>query len=287
MPYTEYNNANLYYEVAGNGRPFVMTHAGVCDHRQWNNEFRVFSKLFRAVRWDMRGFGNSELVAGAYRSIDDLLAVLDAAAVDNDLIMMGCSMGGTLSMDFTLAYPERVAALIMVGSGPSRLQLDVKRPAKFAEVEKAEEEGDLQRVCELETQIWFDGAGRTPLQVNQAMRRLAYDMNMKALAYQQNALEQKVLADKQIDLDPAAAGRLQEIKVPVLVIVGEHDLDYMHKAASFMQSNLDDCRVHVMKDAAHLPNMDHPALFQETVSRFLEDCGVGIDKASPAPPRAQ
>ena len=69
-------------------------------------------------------------------------------------------------MDFALAYPSRVKALIMVGSAPSRLELDVPTPPKFADAEKAFEAGDLDLVAEIETQIWFDGMDRTPEQVD-------------------------------------------------------------------------------------------------------------------------
>lgn len=62
----------------------------------------------------------------------------------------------------------------MVGSAPSGMELDVAAPAKFANAEKAFEAGNLDLVAEIETQIWFDGTGRTSEQVDQAMRKLLY-----------------------------------------------------------------------------------------------------------------
>ena len=47
-------NARLYYEMAGQGVPFVMIHAGVADNRQWNNEFAFFAQNYQVVRYDMR-----------------------------------------------------------------------------------------------------------------------------------------------------------------------------------------------------------------------------------------
>ena len=71
-------NAQLYYETAGQGIPFVMVHAGVADSRQWNNEFAFFAPNYQVVRYDMRGYGKSEPVDGEFNPMDDLVAVLDA-----------------------------------------------------------------------------------------------------------------------------------------------------------------------------------------------------------------
>ncbi len=119
------NGARIYYETAGEGDPFVMIHAGVADGRQWNNEFEYFAARFRVLRFDMRGYGNSEPVDGEFTHLGDLTALLAYLHIDGPLILMGCSMGGGIAMDFTLANPARVRALIMVGSGPSGLTLDV------------------------------------------------------------------------------------------------------------------------------------------------------------------
>jgi pimeloyl-ACP methyl ester carboxylesterase len=262
----EINNALLHYEIAGQGQPFVMLHAGVADHRQWSNEFAHFAQSFRVLRYDLRGYGRSEPVDGEFSHLQDLTALLDHLRLEQPLILMGCSMGGGLAMDFALTYPSRVKALIMVGSGPSGLELDVPTPAKFAEVEKAFNEGKLDLVAELETQIWFDGEGRSPAQVDKAMRQLAYDdMNRIALAH-----EAKSLGKRLPDTQFPAATRLNELHIPVLVIAGEYDNPYILGAGNYMAENIPAARKVVIADAAHLPNMDHPAEFQRIVGEFLE-----------------
>ncbi len=258
-------NAQIYYEVAGQGQPLVMLHAGVADSRQWNNEFTHFAERFQVVRYDRRGFGKSEPVDGEFSHMDDLAALLDHLGLHEPLVMMGCSMGGRLTMDFALAQLARAKALIMVGSGPGGLELDVPTPALFAEAEAAYNAGDLDRVAELETQIWFDGMGRSPQQVNQAMRRLAYDMNRLALAH-----EAKEMGALRPDAGPPAAGRLAELELPVLVIVGAHDTPFTLAAADFMAEKLPAARKVVIEDAAHLPNMDQPDQFRSIVAEFLD-----------------
>jgi pimeloyl-ACP methyl ester carboxylesterase len=59
-------NANLYYEIAGNGQPIVLVHAGVADSRQWNNEFADLSQDYRVLRYDMRGYGKSYPADGEF-----------------------------------------------------------------------------------------------------------------------------------------------------------------------------------------------------------------------------
>jgi pimeloyl-ACP methyl ester carboxylesterase len=259
------DGAQIYYETAGRGTPFVMIHAGVADSRQWNNEFAFFAQGYRVVRYDMRGYGKSEPVDGEFSHMSDLVSILDALEIQEPLVVMGCSMGGGLAMDFALTHPSRVKALIMVGSGPSGLKLDVPTLPKFAEVEKAFEAGDLDQVAELETQIWFDGSGRSPEQVNQAMRSLAYEMNRRALDY-----ETKELGKRLPNTETPAFDRLPNLDVPVLVIVGAHDTPYILAAADYMVEKIPSARKVQVEDAAHLPNMDHPHEFQTIVRTFLE-----------------
>ena len=259
------DGGHIYYETAGKGTPFVMIHAGVADSRQWSNEFAFFAQGYQVVRYDMRGYGKSEPVDGEFSHMSDLVSILNALELQEPLVIMGCSMGGGLAMDFALAHPSRMKALIMVGSGPSGLELDVPTPAKFAEAEKAYDAGDLDLVAELETQIWFDGTDRTPQQINQAMRKLAYEMNRKVLDYEARGLGKR-LPNTEIP----AFDRLTDLHIPVLIIVGAHDTPYILAAADYMIEKLPSARKATIENAAHLPNMDQPDEFQIIVTNFLE-----------------
>jgi pimeloyl-ACP methyl ester carboxylesterase len=160
--FAQIDHAQIYYETAGEGQPLIMIHAGVADSRQWNDAFRHLAKRLQVVRYDMRGYGKSVPIDGEFRHIGDLIALLAHLELHQPLVIMGCSMGGGLAMNFALTHPSSVQALIMVDSGPSGLELDVETPAKFAEAEQAYTAGDLDRVAELETQIWFDGMISAP-----------------------------------------------------------------------------------------------------------------------------
>lgn len=264
--YVSVGEARLYYETSGQGTPFVMIHAGVADNRQWNREFAHFAGSYRVIRYDMRCYGRSQPAPGDYSNLSDLSALLDHLQITGPMILMGCSMGGGLCMDFALANPGRVRALVMVGSVPSGLDLDLPRLPIFDEIEKAFDEGDDDRVAELETHLWFDGLGRDPRQVSQRSRSLAAQMNRIAIAH-----ERKNLGNRLPDTEITAANRLEELHLPVLVIVGAYDNPYTLAAADYMVTHLPDARKVVMEDAAHLPNMDHADDFRRIVEKFLQE----------------
>lgn len=260
------NGAQLYYELAGEGPPLVMIHAGVADSRQWENEFEHFAANYQVLRYDLRGYGRSEPVDTAFSHLGDLAALLDLLEIKEPLALMGCSMGGGLALDFALTHPRRVRALVLVDSAPDGLELEVESPAKFKEAYEAYQAGDLERVAEIETQIWFDGMGRTPEQVDPEMRALAKSMNRLALGH-----EAKGLGKRLPDAYPPAAERLDELQAPVLVIAGEHDVPYILAAAEYMAGRLPKARKVIIPDAAHLPNLDHPQDFQAIVEPFLKE----------------
>lgn len=262
----EVGNAKLYYELAGEGQPLVLVHAGVADSRQWNNEFARFAQDFRVLRYDMRGYGKSLPAAGEYSHMGDLTALLDQVGINEPTVLIGCSIGGSMAMDFALAHPSKVKVLVMVGSAPSGLMLDARPHPKEAEAEEAHKTGDLERLAELETQMFFDGMGRRPQQVDQEMRRLALEMNRLALSH-----EAKGLGKRLPNADTPAAERLDEVEMPVLVVVGEHDEPYSLAAADYMVDKIQSARKVVLADAAHLANMDHPEQFQRAVGAFLEE----------------
>lgn len=255
--------ASIYYETAGQRQPILFLHAGVADSRQWNGEFDAFAKDYAVVRYDMRGYGKSEPVAGEFTHLKDLEALVAHLSLDQPAILVGCSMGGGTALDFALEHPEQVRALVLVDSAPSGLQVDVPSPPKFALVDAAEKEGDLALVCELETQIWFDG-DRDPAEVNKVMRKLAYDMNLLALEH-----DAKNLGEHRQNTKTPAIDRLQQLEIPVLAVLGENDIPYMHKAVEVMATKISHFEQVTLSNAAHLPNLDQPEQFQAALSAFI------------------
>lgn len=261
--FAEINGAKIYYEVAGEGHPFLMVHAGIANKSMWDDQFEFFAQKYKVVRYDMRGFGQSPPVEEDYQRHEDIRALLDFLNIDH-AYLMGCSMGGGACMNFALEYPDRADALIMVGSAPNGFAYPDWSPSPLdEEMEAAYEKGDLERVNEIGMRIFVDGKGRPTDKVNPAMRKKIYDMNMIALRNEK-------LMGKDVPLPIPAAQRIAELRLPVLIIMGDLDEEYIFKAFDFMATNIPGVRKVVLPNTAHLPNMEFPKEFNLDVQQFLE-----------------
>ena len=263
------NGASLSYEVSGEGEPLVLVHAGIADRRMWDGQVEAFARDYRTVRYDMRGFGETAMVEGPYSHQEDLRGLLDALGIGR-AHLVGCSMGGGAALDFALRHPDRVGALVLVGPAVGGFEADLGPPEQWEELVAADEAGDLERVCELEVEIWAVGPGRRPESVDGTVRDLVYEMNLIALKNEASGLGEEV------PTDPPAAERLSEIRAPALVVVGDADQPYVLAAADLLTSEIPNARKVVMADTAHLPNMERPEEFNRIVLDFLEDAAVRV-----------
>ncbi len=266
--FAEVNGARLYYERSGCGKPLVMIHAGIADCRMWDKEFEAFSQRHQALRFDMRGYGKSVPVEGEFNLLDDLETLLTQLGIPMPIILMGCSMGGGLSIDYALTHPNQVDALILVGSGPAGLELEAPGPDEhFAQSEAAFEAGDVELVAELDMRIWFDGDGRTRNEVDSEARQKAYAMAKLVTEHELKGVGTHVRKS----LARPAAERLHELTMPTLVVIGQNDLPYLQLAADYMRDKLPAATKLLIPDAGHLPNLEHPEIFGTAVLNFLGD----------------
>lgn len=257
------DGAGLYYEVAGEGEPLVLVHAGISDSRMWEAQVDAFARQYRTIRHDMRGFGRSPIVDGPYSHHEDLRALLDALDVER-ASLVGCSRGGGAVIDFALENPHRVGALVLVGSAVGGFRFDEEPSEGWDELVAADEAGDLERVSELEVRMWADGPRRGPGVVDPAVRDLVRGMNLIAL--KNEALQ----LGEELELQPPAATRLPQIQAPTLVLVGDEDRPRPLAAADLLAKELPNARKVVMTGTAHLPNMECPEEFNRLVLKFLK-----------------
>ena len=80
--YAEVNGARLYYEEGGTGEPLLLLHAGVADSRMWDAQFGEFAQGFRTIRFDLRGFGMSQMSSGEFCNYEDVAGLLDALQIE-------------------------------------------------------------------------------------------------------------------------------------------------------------------------------------------------------------
>ena len=263
------NGARLSYEVCGEGEPLVLVHAGIADRRMWDGQMQAFASDFRTVRYDMRGFGETAMAEGPFSHHEDMRGLLDSLGIER-AHLVGCSMGGGAALDFALGHPERVGALVLVGSAVGGFEADFGPPEQWDELVAADEAGDLERVSELEVEIWVVGPGRRPESVDGAVRNLVYEMNLIALRNEALGLGEEVPPD------PPAAERLSEILAPALVVVGDADQPWTLAAADLLATEIPNARKVVMSGTAHLPNMERPVEFSRIVLDFLRDAAVRV-----------
>ena len=259
--FAEVHGARLYYEVAGEGHPLVLIHAGIADSRMCDDQFGAFAQHYRVIRYDVRGFGHSAMPAGPFSHHADLLGLLKFLGVDRTYLV-GVSIGGAISIDFTLAYPAMVDVLVPVASGVSGNKRSDAIVQAWAEIDAAAEAGDLARAVELELRMWVDGPLRSPDQVDPAIRERVREMNAHnfTLPTDQGTLQ---------PLDPPAISRLEEIRVPTLIIVGDQDRPEILATADLLAAGIADAQTVVMRGVAHVPNMERPQEFNQIVLDFL------------------
>ncbi len=258
------NGAQISYEIAGEGEPLVLVHAGIADCRMWGDQVEAFAGRYRVIRYDLRGFGKTAMVEGPFSHHEDLRGLLDSLGVGR-AHLVGCSMGGEAVLDFALRHPDRVGALVLVGSAVSGFEGDFGPPEQWDELVAADEAGDLGRVSELEVRIWVDGPGRGPEDVEAGVRDLVREMNLIALENEASGL------GEELPPEPPAVDRLEEVLAPSLVIVGDSDQPRTLAAADLLARELPNARKVSMTGVAHLPNMERPDEFNRLVLDFLEE----------------
>ena len=254
--------SGIHAEAAGDGPAIVLVHAGICDSGMWDAQWRTLPAAYRVVRFDMRGFGRSPVPSAAYSHARDLIAVMDAAGV-SEAALVGTSMGGRVAR----APPARVPALVLVGSGLPGHDWSAAVREYWAAEEEAIERGDLPAAAEVNVRFWVDGPGRRPEDVDADVRGRAHAMQLRALELQVPAYE----ADGDLEelLVPDVGDRLGEVTQPALVLAGEADQPDIHAIAERLTAGLPHARSGSIPDAAHLPSMERPELFDELVTGFL------------------
>jgi 3-oxoadipate enol-lactonase len=251
--------ADLYFEIAGEGPPLVLAHAGFVDCRMWDEQVPVFAEQYRVVRYDRRGFGQSAMTPGPFSHRRDLYGLLNVLGIER-AHLIGCSAGGQVVTEFTLEHPERTASLVLVSSALGGYQFQGEIPRPMQDLTVALQTKDVERAADLAVQIWIDGPHRSPDQVSTAIREQAREMARTALP---NAFAQEQ------PLEPSARGRLSEIAAPTLVMVGELDDNTIKMTGGFLSEHIVGAREEIVLGAAHLPSMEKPEEFNRRVLEFL------------------
>jgi pimeloyl-ACP methyl ester carboxylesterase len=268
MPATESGfapsgGAQIAYDTAGEGTALVFIHAGVADRRMWRHQLSAVPDGFRFVSLDLRGCGQSDLPDEPFSNHADVLAVMDHLGIEK-AVMVGCSMGGGTAIDGALTAPERVIALVLIGADAPGADIEDYEPPQWPEILKAYENGDFERVVELDAEVWVVGHGRDKGSVDPSVITEMMEMDRGLIANEEQR-DELVVA-----LDPPRAERMGEISLPALIVVGEHDLPDMCRSADHLAAHLGDGAAIVIPDAAHLPSLEQPEAFNQALFGFIQ-----------------
>ena len=256
--------ATLYYEIAGDGYPLLLIHAGIADSRMWDDQFPIFAQHYRTIRYDLRGFGQTRPEGGTFANYEDPAALFKALDVQKAHVI-GVSFGSKIALDFALAHPELVASLVLVAPDVGGTQPSEQIRHFFQEEDALFEKGDLQGATELNLRFWVDGLQRTPDQVNPTVRQRVYDMQYLAFT-----IPIPEGADEQ-ELQPPAITRLAEVRVPTLIIVGDLDLPEKLALTEQLVAGIPDARREIIAGAAHMVSLEKPQEFNHIVLDFLSE----------------
>jgi pimeloyl-ACP methyl ester carboxylesterase len=259
-------------EEAGAGaRALVLVHGFTGSRDDFREHMGPLAVLGRTVALDNRGHGGTTNSGRAedYTTegmAEDLGAVLDALGLER-VDLLGHSLGGMIALRFVLARPERVASLILMDS--SALAMTKLMPARLRDslaarvlAEGVGALGPRMRAAA--------ASGARPPSAKRAEERMGTDLFWSRIQAKLDAMDavawdalSRVLAEHVSLLD-----RLNEIRIPTLVLVGTEDAP-LRDAADELARGIPGARLRIVPDAAHSPQLENPSAWFEAVRDHL------------------
>lgn len=264
--FAKVNGAEIHYDDQGEGTAVLFIHAGIAHLGMWDEQVKAFKEKHRVIRLDLRGWGKTAPSTEDFCDYEDVRGLLDYLGIVK-AALVGCSFGGKTAVDFAVAYPERVSALVLVCSalgGYQYPELD-EDPALdlLIAADKAMKEGDFAAAAEMETHLWFDGLNRQPDEVDTEIRTRAYALVHETLQIPDNEGDR-------IELEPRAIEQLDKITAPTLIMLGGEDLPDLITVADVFEDGIGLTQRITIDGTAHLPNMEQTDQFNWYVGDFLE-----------------
>ena len=251
--FVEVEKGKIYYEECGAGPDaVVLIHDGIAHSAVWP----AFCKEFHTVRYDRRGYGRSPVATTWYYETDDLYTLLRHLKI-NRAFLVGSSHGGELTIDFTLAHPKLVDGMVLVGAVVSGYGFS---------------DHFLNRGI----------ANNAPMEKNDVAAMISNWSNDKYLLAADHPEAKKklyeILSAAPQDLNhpdfprptPDSLPRLNEIRVPTLILVGDIDIPDVHAHAGVIETGIPNSRRIVVEDAGHLMYLEKPEEFTRLVVTFVK-----------------
>jgi 3-oxoadipate enol-lactonase len=271
MPSVEVNGIGLYYEEHGKGIPVVFAHGAGGNHLSWWQQVPEFSRRYRCITFDHRGWGLSvdtnDLGPSAF--LDDLTRLLAHVEAD-EVFLIGQSMGGFTCLSFALANPQRVKGLVMANTFAGMRR----------EVWLASDEDTRASVRSVWDRRRADGIKRA------LGREFSSKHRERAFLYKQIRflneegpsrlqVEERVQRFRALERSPETAATremLAAIRTPVLFVGGEHDEVMPVSLMAIAKSLIPGARMVVAPGAGHSVHFEQPETFNHVVLEFFASC---------------
>ncbi|MHB8377004.1 MAG: 2-succinyl-6-hydroxy-2,4-cyclohexadiene-1-carboxylate synthase [Dehalococcoidia bacterium] len=273
---------HLNVETAGEGVPLLLLHGFSGSAATWEPYAEAWAG-FRTIAVDLIGHGASDAPPDESRytmtrCVADLSALLDALGVGRAAVL-GYSMGGRVALHLALAAPERVAALILEGASPG-IEDPAERRARVASDRALADDIERDGV-----EAFVDRWQALPLFVTQARLPDAVRARLRAQRLRNSAggLANSLRGMGAGTTEPVVA-RLHELRMPVLLVAGEHDAKYRAIALA-MRERMPDARVSIVAGAGHAVHLEQPAAFAPLVKEFVTACPQLSERQVPSAPR--
>lgn len=252
--YAEVDGGKLYYEVAGSGPTIVLIHDELLHGESWNAQVSEFSKDYRVVRYDRRGYGRSPASTAPYSDSDDLLAVLQAVDAGH-AALMASSDGAGLAIDFAADHPDMVDALVLSGPTLDGLGYSAHFIRRF--------QANLGPDRQVSVAKWVEDS----CLVAPANRAARERVRALLTANPQNVSREQHRYARIPERDAAAS--LSEVRAPTMILVGAEDMPDVHAHAGAIEAAISGSQRVVVPDAGHLPHLEQPKAFNDAVRQYL------------------
>ncbi len=263
------NGIYMEYELSGSGRYFTLIHGAGDNLNAWYNQVPVFSQHYRVMTYDVRGHGKTELPDGELTTelwVEDLYALLKALNI-SETILLGYSMGGAITLEFTLTHPKMVRALILSNSAgaPVRRSEEEMRQMesrRHAQIDAIKKEGMEAVAKDRLSNIFSPGFAKKHPETAERYKAVLLQNDPKGY-----------LRVMQRMMRPTTHPDLSKITCPTLIIAGEHDSFSGPTAAKATQEAIRGSQLKVFP-TGHPTALEHPREYNETVLGFLTEAGL-------------
>jgi 3-oxoadipate enol-lactonase len=260
----EVPGSSLYYEAAGAGDPVILLHAGYLDRRMWDDQFLLFARSYRVIRYDARGLGRSGPADSPYSSFEDLYALIRALKLSR-VTLIGASLGGATSLDLAVTHPEVVDRLILIGPGLSGYAWP---PEDLNQRWRVEARAALGRADTVGVALaWIHSDYLLPASEQAPVAAKLRTLLADNVGFWKGLLRHHEGYDTAPS--PPSLKRLAAVGAPTLLLLGSRDTHDVRQIVDTLRLRLANARTVVFQGAGHLPSMEQPERFSATVLDFL------------------